>query len=158
VSYQDFVLGHFVCPITGLCLSDSCCFLLVYTCSALLLASITSSIRAVSSLKFMLHVCSRIFRNLNTKMIFLTTSDLQIINSHMKCSLKYRGPNTNYINSLIKGRAVAQAVSSWLPIAAARVRVRAACGICCGQTGIGAGFLRVLRFLLPIIPPISPSS
>jgi hypothetical protein len=57
-----------------------------------------------------------------------------------------------------KGRAVAQVVSRWLPIAAARVRVRAACGVCSGQSGIGAGFLRVLRFPLPIIPPISPSS
>jgi hypothetical protein len=56
------------------------------------------------------------------------------------------------------GRAVAQAVSRWLPTAAARVRVRAACGVCGGQIGIGAGFLRVLRFPLPIIPPISPSS
>jgi hypothetical protein len=55
-------------------------------------------------------------------------------------------------------RAVAQAVSRWLPTQAARVRVRAACGVCDGQSGIGAGFLRVLRFPLPIIPPISPSS
>jgi hypothetical protein len=40
------------------------------------------------------------------------------------------------------GRAIAQAVSRWLPTAAARV-----------------GFLRVLRFPLPIfIPPISPQS
>jgi hypothetical protein len=31
------------------------------------------------------------------------------------------------------------------------------CGICGGQSGAGAGFLRVLRFTLPIlIPPISP--
>jgi hypothetical protein len=56
------------------------------------------------------------------------------------------------------GRAVAQAVIRWLPTAAARVRVRAACGVCGGQIGTGAGFLRVLRFPLPIIPPISPSS
>jgi hypothetical protein len=56
------------------------------------------------------------------------------------------------------GRAVAQAVSRWLPTAAARVRVRAACGISGGQSGIGAGFLRVLRFHLPIIPPISSAS
>jgi hypothetical protein len=57
-----------------------------------------------------------------------------------------------------EGRAVAQAVSRWLHNAAARVRVREACGVCGGQSGIGAGFLRVLRFSLPIIPPISPSS
>jgi hypothetical protein len=57
-----------------------------------------------------------------------------------------------------QGRAVAQAVRRWLPTAAARVRVRAACGVCGEQSGTGAGFLRVLRFPLAIIPPISPSS
>jgi hypothetical protein len=58
-----------------------------------------------------------------------------------------------------EGRAVAQAVSRWLPTAADRVHVRAACGVCGGQSGTGAGFLRVLRFPLPIIiPPISTSS
>jgi hypothetical protein len=57
-----------------------------------------------------------------------------------------------------EGRAVAEEVSRWLPTAAARVRVRAACGICGGQSDTGAGFLRGLRFPLPIIPPISPSS
>jgi hypothetical protein len=54
-------------------------------------------------------------------------------------------------------RAVAQAVSSWLPTAAARVRVPEACGVCGGQSGTGAGFLRVLQVPLPIIPSISPS-
>jgi hypothetical protein len=58
-------------------------------------------------------------------------------------------------SNIYKGRAVAQAFSRWLPTAAARVRVRAACGVCGGQSGIGAGFLRVLRFSLPNIPPIS---
>jgi hypothetical protein len=33
------------------------------------------------------------------------------------------------------------AVSRWLPTAAARVRVQAACGVCGGQSGgIGVGF------------------
>jgi hypothetical protein len=58
----------------------------------------------------------------------------------------------------VLGRAIAQAVSRWLPTAAARARVHAACGVCGGQGGTVAGFLRVLRFPLPIIPPISPSS
>jgi hypothetical protein len=56
------------------------------------------------------------------------------------------------------GHAVFQAVSRCLPIAAARIRVRAACGVCGGQSDTGASFLRVLGFPLPIIPPISPSS
>jgi hypothetical protein len=50
------------------------------------------------------------------------------------------------------------AVRRWLPTAAARVRVRAACGVCGGQRATGTGFLPVLRFPLPIIPPISPLS
>jgi hypothetical protein len=58
------------------------------------------------------------------------------------------------------GRAIAQAVSRRLPTAAARVRARVRlCGICGGQSGTGAGLLRVLRFPLPIgIPPIAPQS
>jgi hypothetical protein len=58
------------------------------------------------------------------------------------------------------GRAIAQAVSRRLPTAAGRVRARVrSCGICGEQSGTGAGFLRVLRFPLPIfIPPIGPQS
>jgi hypothetical protein len=53
-----------------------------------------------------------------------------------------------------------QRLSSFAPTAAARVRARVwSCGICGGQCGAGADFLRVLRFPLPIfIPPIAPQS
>jgi hypothetical protein len=58
-----------------------------------------------------------------------------------------------------KGRAIAEAVSRWLPTAAARVQSRVwSSGICGGQSGARAGLLRVLRFPLPFIPPNSPSS
>jgi hypothetical protein len=58
-----------------------------------------------------------------------------------------------------EGRAIAEAFSRWLPTAAARVQSRVwSSGICGGQNGVGTGFLRVLRFPLPFIPPISPSS
>jgi hypothetical protein len=54
----------------------------------------------------------------------------------------------------VLGRAAAQAVSRRLSTAAARVRAQVrSCGICGGQSGTGAGFLRVLRFPLPIIRP-----
>jgi hypothetical protein len=63
------------------------------------------------------------------------------------------------LSNILPGRAVAQAVSRWLPTAVVRFRIRAACGACGGQSGIGAGFLRVLLFPLPvIIPPNFPSS
>jgi hypothetical protein len=57
------------------------------------------------------------------------------------------------------GRAIAEAVSRWLPTVAARVQsLFWSSGICGEQSGVGAGFLRVLRFPLPFIPPNSPSS
>jgi hypothetical protein len=49
----------------------------------------------------------------------------------------------------ILGRAIAQAVSRWLPTAAVRgSRPGRRVGFC-GQSGAGEGFLRVLRFPLP---------
>jgi hypothetical protein len=58
------------------------------------------------------------------------------------------------------GRVIAQAVSRRLTTAAARIRARAKpCGIYGGQSGAGAGFLRVLLFPLLIrIQPIAPQS
>jgi hypothetical protein len=54
-----------------------------------------------------------------------------------------------------QGRAIVQAVSHRLPTAAARFR--ALVRSCGGQSGTGTGFLRVLRFPLPIlIPPTAP--
>jgi hypothetical protein len=58
------------------------------------------------------------------------------------------------------GRAIAQAVSRRLPTVAARIRAQfRSCEISGGQSGVEAGFLRVLRFPLPIfIPPTAPQS
>jgi hypothetical protein len=57
------------------------------------------------------------------------------------------------------GRAIAEAVSRWFPTAEARVQSRVwSSGICGGQSGAGAGFLRVLRFPLPFIPQTVPHS
>jgi hypothetical protein len=58
------------------------------------------------------------------------------------------------------GRDIAQAISSPLPTAAARVRAQVrSYEICSGQNGTEEGFLRALRFPLPIfIPPIPPQS
>jgi hypothetical protein len=62
---------------------------------------------------------------------------------------KYRG-----------GRAMAQAVSHRFPTATGRIRARVRSGgIRSEQSDTGVGFLRVLRFPLPIlIPPTTPHS
>jgi hypothetical protein len=53
---------------------------------------------------------------------------------------------TGEVNSVL-GHVIAQVVSGWLPTAAARVRARVcSSGICGGQSGAGAHFLRVLQF------------
>jgi hypothetical protein len=58
----------------------------------------------------------------------------------------------------IKGRVIAEAVSLRHPTAVTRVRTQVrSCGIRGGQNGTAAGFLRVLRFPLPVpIPPTAP--
>jgi hypothetical protein len=55
---------------------------------------------------------------------------------------------------------MAQAVIRRLPTPAVQVRAQVrSCGICGRQSGTGAGFLRVLRFPLPIlIPQTDPHS
>jgi hypothetical protein len=56
----------------------------------------------------------------------------------------------------VSWHAIAQAVSRRLPTAAAQVGAEVrSCGIFDGQSDIGAGFLPVLRFPLPIL--ISPN-
>jgi hypothetical protein len=81
------------------------------------------------------------------------------------CSVERRlAPFQHYRHLIIRrisfecGPCRSSAVRRLLPTAAARVRVRAACGVCGAQSGTGTGLLRVLRFPLPIIPPISPLS
>jgi hypothetical protein len=66
----------------------------------------------------------------------------------------------SFLVRLSISRAIVPVVSRWLTTAAVRVRSRVwSSGICGGRSGTGAGFLRVLRFPLPIfIPPNSPSS
>jgi hypothetical protein len=59
------------------------------------------------------------------------------------------------------GRDVAQAINHRFPTEATRVRAQVrSYGICDGQSGTGAGFLRELRFPLPILiqPTASHSS
>jgi hypothetical protein len=62
--------------------------------------------------------------------------------------------------SCSEGRDMAQPVSLRLSNEAVRVRAQVrSCGICGEQNSTGAGFLRVLRFPLPIlIPPTAPHS
>jgi hypothetical protein len=61
--------------------------------------------------------------------------------------------------SVARGRAIAQALSRWLPTEATRFRARVRSWGFCGQSGTGARFLRVLQFPLPIFsPPFAPQS
>jgi hypothetical protein len=108
------------------------------------------------------------FANLDQELNFgfelLPVKSYQIILNIMSCfqlQLLYCKANwQDDVKGLNLGRAIAQAVSHWFPTAAARVRARVwSCAICGGQSGAGVGFLRVLRFPLPVfIPPIAPQS
>jgi hypothetical protein len=55
-------------------------------------------------------------------------------------------------------RAVAQRLDAGFPPQRPGFASGQSCGAYGGQSGTGAGFLRVLRFPRPIIPPISPLS
>jgi hypothetical protein len=55
-------------------------------------------------------------------------------------------------------RAITQAVSRLLPTSVARVRSQVmSCGICGEESGDGASLVRVLRFPLPILIPLTAS-
>jgi hypothetical protein len=94
---------------------------------------------------------------LHTPKITVTTAYIKSSQSSLEVA-RWQLPKADIPLTQGSGRAVAQAVSHWFPTVAARVRVRAARGVCGGQSGTGAGFLRVFQFPLSIIPPISPSS
>jgi hypothetical protein len=72
---------------------------------------------------------------------FLPLTNINIPNLQSKTITNYEQTEIRAWACVQEGCAVAQAVSRWLPTAAARVRVRAACGVCGGQSGTGAGFL-----------------
>jgi hypothetical protein len=75
----------------------------------------------------------------------------------MKLDIVFLIPNA--LNAFL-GSAIAQAIGRRLPTAAARMRSKVkSYGICGGQSGTVASFLRLLPFPLPIlIPPDVPFS
>jgi hypothetical protein len=69
-----------------------------------------------------------------------------------------RSPNACYIRRS-QGRALVKRLVAGFYCDGPGSRPIRSCGICGGQSGTGAGFLRVLRFPLPaIIPPNFPHS
>jgi hypothetical protein len=69
------------------------------------------------------------------------------------CNKKF---NTRYL-VITRIRAIAQAISRWLPNSASRVRAKVrTCGVCGGQSNTGAGFLRVFRPPLQILIQPTP--
>jgi hypothetical protein len=79
--------------------------------------------------------------------------------STYKFSSTFKDSYHEILLKFIFDRTIALAVSRRLPTAAARVRAWIkSCGICGGQSGNGAGFLRVLRFPMPHIPPTASHS
>jgi hypothetical protein len=77
-----------------------------------------------------------------------------------KAGLHPQAPGNTTDRTFLKSRAIAQAVSRWLPTAAAQVRGQVwSLRICGGRSDSRVGFLRVPLFPLPIfIPQIAPQS
>jgi hypothetical protein len=91
--------------------------------------------------------------NSNQWLVSLNKMKITLLVIHLEIFFKFFTSNSF-------GHTVTQAVSRWLPTAAARVRAPvSSCGICDGRSGTGLGLLRVLQFPLPIyIPPVAPQS
>jgi hypothetical protein len=87
---------------------------------------------------------------LPTKFLYGLTNNGILFNPDKSGIINYVQKQGRYSNKYLC-RAVTLAIRRWLPTAAV-------CGGVCEQNGTGAGFLRVLRFPLSIIPPISRSS
>jgi hypothetical protein len=99
------------------------------------------------SIIFAMSICPHVTNNLR-KVEWIFTKFGNFINV---CPYRF------WLTIGVLGRAIAQAVIRRLPTAVAPVRTQVrSCGICGGQSGTGAGFLRVLRFPLPIL--ISPNT
>jgi hypothetical protein len=70
----------------------------------------------------------------------------------VKSGLEFLSQNKETTSTINSDRAIAQAVIRWLPNTAAGVRPQVkSCGICDGQNGVRAGFLRVLRVPLSVL-------
>jgi hypothetical protein len=68
-----------------------------------------------------------------------------------------RALSLSHLDNIKLVRDMARAVSCRLPTAAVRVLVRVMPYVICGgHSGVGAGFIRILRFPLPAIPPFVP--
>jgi hypothetical protein len=111
------------------------------------LAAIGSRLLTASFMAWLFSYCRAIVREMNDSFVCLRK-----VTNVQPCLWTGCGVNWN------SGRAIAQEVSRWVPTAAAQDRARVwSCGICGGQSGVGADFLRVLRFPLPLFtPPIAP--
>jgi hypothetical protein len=81
----------------------------------------------------------------------ITLTEAHMNKVFLVCCLHQSLPSSDFQRQMfpllwVQGRAVAQAVSRWLPTAASRVRVRAACGVCGGQSAQGQVFSEYFGF------------